>query len=69
MSIHSPVRETRKDEHRFMLLTLSLWHWFTAHNNWYAIHFFSIGLRNGRVLIRSYKESLTYWRIRRAARS
>ena len=50
-------------------LTWSLWHWLSAHRSWKAIHFFSTTLRNGRVLIRSYKLSFTYWRNSRAALS
>jgi hypothetical protein len=49
--------------------TLSLWHWLSAHRSWHAIHFFSIVLRNGRVLILSYKLSFTYCRNKRAALS
>ena len=46
--------------HLHDVLTLSLWHWFRAQSSWKVIHFFSMWLRKGRVLILSYKLSFTY---------
>jgi len=46
-----------------MSLTPTLWHWWRAYKTWNAIHLFSMSVRNGRVLMRSYKLYLTYSRI------
>ncbi len=51
------------------LHTLTLCAWLRAHRSWNAIHFFSIVLRNGLVLILSYKLFLTYCRKSKAALS
>lgn len=53
----------------WLILTLTLWHWLRAHRSWNAIQCFSMVLRKGRVLMRSYKLYFTYCRNSRADRS
>ena len=64
-----PIHNSYSAKYRLNSLTLSLWHWLRAHRSWHAIHFFSIMFRNGRLLIRSYRQSFTYCLYNNAARS
>jgi hypothetical protein len=62
-------KDHNNPRHDLKTLTLTLWHWLRAHSSWKAIHRFSIEVRKGRVLSRSYRLYLMYCLKRRAERS